>query len=328
MGVADAAGVRMAPAGGSGSSEGGREGGYEGAAERFADRARRFSLGAVPPPALILLGIVSLQAGAGLAKDLFDRLPPSAIVLMRLLTSAVVLCVLGRRALRGALRKHSRGDMAVAAGFGLTLALMNFSIYQSMARIPLGIAVTIEFLGPLVVAIAASRRLLDLLWAVLAFGGVIMLARGGGDVTLPGVAFGLLAGACWAAYIVLSAITGRRFAGSTGLALASVVGAVAIMPVGVAAGGTSLLDPGLLLFGVGVGLLSSVIPYSLELEALRRVPARVFGILMSLEPAVAALMGLIILGEVLDVREWAAIGCVIVACAGATRTAPPAPPEG
>jgi threonine/homoserine efflux transporter RhtA len=305
----------MMPAGAPGSSDGDAEGG----AERFARRARRLSLGALPPPALILLGIVSLQAGAGLAKHLFDRMPPSAIVLMRLLTSAVVLCVLGRRALRGVLGGRSRGDLAVAAGFGLTLALMNFSIYQSMARIPLGIAVTIEFLGPLAVAIAASRRLLDLLWAVLAFGGVVMLARGG-DVTPAGVAFGLLAGACWAAYIVLSAITGRRFSGSTGLALASVVGTVAIMPVGVAAGGTSLLDPGLLMFGVGVGLLSSVIPYSLELEALRRVPARVFGILMSLEPAVAALMGLIILGEVLDVREWAAIGCVIVACAGATRT--------
>jgi inner membrane transporter RhtA len=321
MGVADTGEVRVVLVETSGSYEG---------ADRFAHWARRLSLGAMPPPALILVGIVSVQSGAGLAKHLFDQLPPNAIVLMRLLTSAVVLCVLGRRALRGVLREHSRGDLAVAAGFGLTLALMNFSIYQSMARIPLGIAVTVEFLGPLVVAIAASRRLLDLLWAVLAFGGVVMLARGGGDVTMPGVAFGLLAGACWATYIVLSAITGRRFSGSTGLALASVVGTVAILPVGVTAGGTSLLNPALLLFGVGVGLLSSVIPYSLELEALRRVPARVFGILMSLEPAVAALIGLIILGEVLDVREWAAIGCVILACAGATRMAgrPPTPPDG
>jgi inner membrane transporter RhtA len=305
---------------------------FEGAGG-FAYRARRLSLGAVPPPALILLGIVSVQVGAGLAKHLFDRLPPSAIVFMRLLTSAVVLCVIGRRALRGVLAEHSRGDLLVAVGFGLTLALMNFSIYQSMARIPLGVAVTIEFLGPLVVAIVASRRALDLLWALLAFGGVVMLARGGDDVTLPGVAFGLLAGACWAAYILLSAITGRRFAGSTGLALASVVGTVAIMPVGLAAGGADLLDPALLVFGGCVGLLSSLIPYSLELEALRRMPAQVFGILMSLEPAVAALIGLIVLGEVLDAREWAAIGCVILACAGATQTArrppaPPTPPDG
>jgi threonine/homoserine efflux transporter RhtA len=304
-------------------------GAYDGSSGGFFRRAKAFSLGAVPPPALILLGIVSVQTGAGLAKHLFDRMPPSAIVLMRLLTSAVVLCVLGRRALRRVLRDHSRRDLALAAGFGLTLAIMNFSIYQSMARIPLGIAVTVEFLGPLVVSIAASRRLLDLVWAVLALGGVVMLARGGGDVTLPGVAFGLLAGAGWASYILLSAATGRRFAGSTGLALASVVGTVAILPVGVAAGGATLLDPGLVLLGVGVGLLSSVIPYSLELEALRRVPTRVFGILMSLEPAVAALIGLVVLGEVLDLREWAAIGCVIVACAGATRSQrdPPAAPD-
>ncbi|HEY7488380.1 MAG TPA: EamA family transporter [Streptosporangiaceae bacterium] len=304
-------------------------GSYGGAARGFGRRVRLLSLGAVPPPALILLGIVSVQVGAGLAKNLFDRLPPSAVVLMRLLTSAVVLCFLGRRALRGVLRDHSRRDLAVAATFGLTLALMNFSIYQSMQRIPLGIAVTIEFLGPLVVSIAASRRLLDLVWAVLAFGGVVMLARGGGDVTLPGVAFGLLAGACWAAYIVLSAATGRRFSGSTGLALASVVGTVAILPVGVAAGGSALLSPELLLLGAGVGLLSSVIPYSLELEALRKVPPRIFGILMSLEPAVAALVGLVVLGEVLDVREWAAIGCVILACVGATRSQqdPPHAPE-
>jgi threonine/homoserine efflux transporter RhtA len=295
----------------------------------FARRASVLSLGAVPPPALILLGIVSVQVGAGLAKHLFDRMPPSAVVLMRLLTSAVVLCLLSRRALRGVLRGSSRRDLAVAAAFGLTLALMNFSIYQSMARIPLGIAVTIEFLGPLGIAIAASRRLLDLVWAVLAFGGVVMLARSGGDVTLTGVAFGLLAGACWATYIVLSVATGQRFAGSTGLALASVVGTAAILPVGITSGGGTLLSPELLAIGAGVGLLSSVIPYSLELEALRKVPPRIFGILMSLEPAVAALAGLVILGEILGVQEWAAIGCVILACVGATRSQKqsPAAPE-
>jgi inner membrane transporter RhtA len=288
----------------------------------FARRVNVLSLGAVPPPALILLGIVSVQVGAGLAKHLFDRMPPSAVVLMRLLTSAVVLCLVARRVLLGVLRDSSRRDLAVAAAFGLTLALMNFSIYQSMARIPLGIAVTIEFLGPLVIAIAASRRLLDLVWAVLAFGGVVMLARGGGDVTPAGVAFGLLAGACWATYIVLSAATGRRFSGSTGLALASVVGTAAILPVGVASGGGTLLSPELLAIGAGVGVLSSLIPYSLEIEALRKMPPRVFGIMMSLEPAVAALAGLVILGEVLDAREWAAIGCVMLACVGATRPAP------
>jgi inner membrane transporter RhtA len=287
------------------------------------------SFGSVPPPALILLGIVSVQVGAGLAKHLFDRLPPDAVVLMRLATSAVVLGIATRTALRSSLRDHSWRSLGVAAGFGLTLALMNFSIYQSFSRIPLGIAVTIEFLGPLGIAIVASRRRIDLLWAALAFTGVLMLARGDGDVDLVGIAFGLLAGACWAGYIMLSTATGRRFAGSTGLALASIIGTVAMLPAGIAAGGSALLDPELVAIGAGVGLLSSVIPYSLELEALRRVPARVFGILMSLEPAVAALVGLVVLGELLSVREWAAIGCVIVACVGSTRgrREPPHAPE-
>jgi inner membrane transporter RhtA len=292
--------------------------------------SRKLSLGSVPPPALILLGIISLQVGAGMAKHLFDRLPPSAVVTMRLLTSAIVLGFLSRKALRTVLRDHSRSSLAIAAGFGLALALMNFSIYQSFSRIPLGVAVTIEFLGPLLVSIVASRRPRDALWVVLAGAGVVLLARGGSGALDPvGIAFALLAGACWAGYIVLTAATGRRFPGSTGLALASVVGTVAILPLGVASAGSALLDPRLVLIGLGVGLLSSVIPYSLELEALRRMPARVFGILMSLEPAVAALVGVALLGEILTARQWVAICCVIVACAGATRSRkePPEAPE-
>ncbi|GAA2452613.1 EamA family transporter [Actinomadura vinacea] len=304
--------------------------GSYGRAGGLPERVRVLSLGALPPPALILLGILSLQIGAGLAKHMFDRMPPSAMVLMRLLTSAIVLGFLARKALRGVLRDHSRKSLAIAACFGLSLALMNFSIYQSFMRIPLGMAVTIEFLGPLLVSIVASRRPRDVVWAVLAGAGVVMLARGGGEVDMAGIGFALLAGAGWAAYILLSAATGQRFAGSTGLALASVVGTFAIMPMGVTAGGTALLDPQLLALGIGVGLLSSVIPYSLELEALRRMPARVFGILMSLEPAVAALVGVMLLGEILTARQWVAIGCVIIACAGATLGPgrPPPAPEG
>ncbi|MCO5973717.1 EamA family transporter [Actinoallomurus soli] len=303
-------------------------GSYDGTA-RSRPAGLRLSLGSVPPPALILLGIVSVQVGAGLAKNLFGRISPDAIVMLRLATSAIVLSVMARSALRDLRRLHSRRDLMVAVLFGLTLAGMNFSFYQAMARIPLGVAVTIEFLGPLTVSIVASRRRLDLLWAALALGGVAMLARGEGGVPLAGVVFGLLAAVGWAAYILLSGATGKRFSGSTGLAIASVVGAIAIMPVGIATGGSRLLDPEILLIGLGVGLLSSVIPYSLELEALRRVPARVFGILMSLEPAVAALVGLVFLGEVLMWREWLAIGCVIAACVGATRfqDSPPEAPE-
>ncbi|MEU5880698.1 EamA family transporter [Spirillospora sp. NPDC047279] len=294
----------------------------------FSRRTRRLSFGAVPPPALILLGILSVQVGAGMAKHLFDRIPPDGVVLLRLATSAIVLGFLSRKVLRTVLRDHSRRDLAVAAGFGLTLALMNYSIYQSFSRIPLGVAVTIEFLGPLAVAVAASRRVRDALWALLAGGGVVLLARGG-DVDPVGIAFALLAGVCWAGYILFSAATGRSFAGSSGLAVASIVGTFAIMPVGVASSGSALLSPELLIIGLGVGLLSSVIPYSLELEALRRMPARVFGILMSLEPAVAALVGVLLLGEILSWRQWLAIGCVVVACVGATRgqEEPPGAPE-
>lgn len=304
-------------------------GGAYGWQGRLSRRARLLSLGAVPPPALVLLGVVSVQVGAGLAKHLFGLVPPTAVVLLRLVTSAIVLGVMARGALRTVLRAQTRGDLAIAAGFGLTLAVMNLAIYQSFARIPLGVAVTIEFLGPLVITIVASRRLLDLLWAGLAFTGVLLLARGDGHVDLLGVGFALLAGACWAGYILFSAATGKRFSGSTGLALASIVASVAILPVGVASGGSTLLRPEILAVGLGVGLLSSVIPYTLELEALRRMPARVFGILMSLEPAVAALVGLVVLGEILSAREWAAIGCVMIACVGATRSQkePPEAPE-
>jgi inner membrane transporter RhtA len=221
----------------------------------------------------------------------------------------------------------------VVAGFGVTLAVMNYSIYQSFARIPLGISVTVEFLGPLGVAVASSRRLLDLLWVGLAGTGVALLAHGGTAATghgdaAAGIAFALLAGLSWAAYILLSRATGQRFPGSTGLAIAMLVSAVVITPVGVAAGGKALLRPGILAAGLGIGLLSSIIPYSLELEALRRIPPRVFGIWMSLEPAVAALVGLLLLGQALAAREWLAIGCVMLACAGAARGArEPAAPE-
>jgi inner membrane transporter RhtA len=278
-------------------------------------------LDTVPAPGLVLLGIISVQVGAGLAKTLFDVLPPSAVVTLRLATSAVVLVMLTRRGLRSRISQWSRDDLAIAGAFGVVLATMNVAIYESFARIPLGIAVTIEFLGPLGVAVAFSRRRLDFVWVLLAGAGVLLLTRGdAGSINAAGVGFALLAAAAWAAYILLSAATGRRFPGSSGLALASVAGTLLVVPLGVATGGADLLRPEYLVIGAGIGLLSSVIPYTLELEALRRLPTKVFGILMSLEPAVAALVGFVLLGEVLDAREWAAIGCVVAACLGVTRS--------
>lgn len=273
-------------------------------------------LDSMPPVWLILIGIVSVQTGAGVAKNLFDALPPAAVVWLRLLTSAVVLVVLARPVLRA----RSRTDWMVVIGYGVALAGMNFLIYQAFARIPLGIAVTIEYLGPLAIAILGSRRRVDLLWAGLAGLGVAALGVEFGSLDPLGVLFAVLAAVAWAGYILLSAATGQRFSGATGVAIGSVVGVIVLAPAGIAEGGAALLDWRLLLFGLAVGVLSSVVPYTLELNALRRIPPRVFGVLMSLQPAAAALVGLVLLGELLTVWQWLAVACVIVASAGSTRT--------
>jgi inner membrane transporter RhtA len=199
---------------------------------------------------------------------------------------------------------------------------MNFSFYAAIDRIPLGAAVTCEFLGPLAVAVWGSRRPLDMLWIVVATGGILLLAApSGSGLNAPGVILALVAGGCWAAYILLNVRVGRAFSGGTGLALAMVVAAVLVLPVGLAQGGSDLLRPEIFAAGLVVALLSSLVPYSLELEALRRMPAHTFGVLMSLEPAAAAIAGLILLDQVLKANEWAGMALVIVASAGATRFA-------
>ncbi|HEX6878098.1 MAG TPA: EamA family transporter [Nocardioidaceae bacterium] len=275
----------------------------------------------VPAVWLVLAGIISVQVGAAIAKDLFHLVPPTAMVWLRLVTSAVMFAAIARPRLGG----RSASDWRVALGFGVSLMTMNWAIYQSFARIPLGIAVTIEFLGPLTVAVVGSRRARDLVWVGLAGVGVALLGIEPGELTVAGVLFALLAGAAWAAYILLSASTGRRWPGISGLAVASVVGAVVLAPPAVLdAGGTDLLDPKVLVLGVAVGLLSSVIPYSFELRALRHIPPRVFGVLMSLEPAAAALAAMVLLGEFLTALQWTALACVVVASVGATRSTGPA----
>jgi inner membrane transporter RhtA len=238
-------------------------------------------------------------------------------VLLRVLLAAVVLGALWRPSVRG----HGRREIWLAAAFGATLAAMNLSFYESLDRIPLGVAVTCEFVGPLGVAVAGSRRRLDLVWVALAAGGILLLAApGGSGVNAPGVILALVAGCFWAAYILLSARVGQVFPGGDGLALAMVVASLLLIPPGVIDGGSGLLDPGVLAAGLGVAVMSSVVPYSLELEALRRLSAAVFGVLMSLEPAAAAIAGLIVLGQVLGANEWAGMGLVIVASVGATRS--------
>ena len=282
-------------------------------ASRLSDRLR-----GAPPTALVLFPIVSVQLGAAVAKSLFDSLGPGGTVFLRIAFAALVLFLLVRPKLGG----HDRAGYLVAGLFGLVLAGMNFSIYLAFDRIPLGVAVTLEFVGPLGVAVAGSRRVLDLLWVVLAAAGILLLAPlgvlGGMDLDPVGVAFALLAGCLWACYILLSASTGSAFPGGTGLVIALCVGTLVLFPFGIAGAGYALLDPKLLLAGFGVAMLSSAIPYSLELEALRKLPARVFGVLMSLDPAVAALAGLVVLGERLEMRAVAAVLFVTIASAGAS----------
>lgn len=270
----------------------------------------------IPAVWLVVAGIVSVQVGAAIAKGLFDLVPPTAMVWLRLITSAVILLLVARPRLTG----HSGRDWLIALGFGVSLLVMNWAIYQSFARIPLGIAVTIEFLGPLTVAVIGSRRLTDLIWVALAGMGVALLGLSRATLTLAGVGFALLAALGWAFYILLSAQTGRRWPGISGIAIASMVGAIVLAPPAIVEAGSQMLNPTILALGFAIGLLSSVIPYSFELIALRRIPPRVFSILMSLEPAAAALAAMILLGEFLSLGQWLAMGCVVVASIGATRT--------
>ncbi len=268
------------------------------------------------PVVLVLVGVASVQLGAGIAKSLFDEVSPTTVVWLRLATSALVLLAVARPRLRG----RARADLLVVLGYGASLGLMNWSIYQSFQRIPLGIAVTIEFIGPLTLAVLGSRRARDLVWVGLAAAGVVLLGAEPADLDVVGVLYALAAGAMWAAYILGAGAAGRRYDGLDGLALGSLVAVVLLTPLlltdDAAAG---LADPRVLLLGAAVGLLSSVVPYSCELVALRTISPAVFGILMSLEPAAAALAGLAVVGESLSLVQWLAIACVIAASIGATR---------
>jgi inner membrane transporter RhtA len=272
----------------------------------------------IPPTLLVICGVASVQFGAAFAKTLFDEVGPGGTVFLRVLFAAVVLAVLFRPALAG----RSSRDWRLIVAFGLSLVAMNLSFYEALDRIPLGIAVTIEFVGPLGVAVAGSRRALDFVWVVLAAAGILLLSDfGSADLDGLGVALALLAGGFWAAYILLAARVGREYPGGQGLALAMGAGALMLAPVGVADGGGELLVPGVLALAFAVAILSSAIPYTLEMEALRRMPAGVFGVLMSLEPAMAALAGFIVLDEGLATRELVAIVLVVAASAGAARGA-------
>ena len=268
---------------------------------------------------LVMGGVASVQIGSAVATTLFDEIGPAGTVFLRTLFAALVLLAIWRPA-AGSLRGTALRDVAL---FGLVLAGMNLCFYTALERLPLGIAVTFEFTGPLAVAIAASRRPLDAIWVGIAAAGILLLAPGIGDgLDGVGVIFALLAGAFWGAYILLSARVGRGPTGTGGLAIAMGLAALVMVPAGVIDGGTGLLEPELIAVGAAVAMLSSAIPYTLELHALRRLAEGTFGVLLSMEPAVAALVGLVFLDQDLLGREIVAIALVVTASAGALSTAP------
>jgi len=277
----------------------------------------------VPPIVLVIGAATSIQFGAAFAATIFDDIGAAGVSALRLAFAAIVLLAIWRPRPSA----HTREALRTALLFGVVLGFMNLTFYEAIGRIPLGIAVTLEFLGPLGVAVVGSRHRLDVLWVVFAAVGVVLLAdpSGEGSLDLLGVVFALLAALFWAAYIVIGQRAAGHFTGGTGLAIAMGVAAIVPLGPGIASGGADLLHPAFLGVGLAVALMSSVVPYSLETEALRRMPRNVFGVLMSLEPAVAAVAGFLVLGQGLGLREIAAIGLVTTASAGATRSAPPPP---
>lgn len=273
---------------------------------------------ALAPVALVVSAGISVQFGSAVAVMLMPRAGAAGVVTLRLAAAALVLLALCRPKVRG----YARADWGTVVAFGVAMAGMNGLFYQAVDRIPLGTAVTLEVLGPLALSVLASRRLVNLVWAGLALAGVALLSGGGGFGSLDvlGAAFALGAGACWAVYILFSARTGRRFPQADGLALAMAVAAVLSLPLGAMQSGSKLLVPSTIGLGVAVALLSSVLPYTLELLALRRLPASTFAVLMSLEPAIAATAGFLVLHQSLSATDALAIALVIGASVGAVRS--------
>jgi inner membrane transporter RhtA len=277
---------------------------------------------ALLPVGVLIIAMVSFQLGATIAKQLIPAVGASGATALRLALSALMLAAVWRPWRMRPNRRELRSIIA----YGLAMGWMNFFFYQSLRTLPLGIAVALEFAGPLAVAMLASRRPVDFLWIALAALGLLaLLPLGLGSKPLApvGVVYSLAAGLCWALYIIFGQKAGAVHGGQTA-ALGTLVGAVVIVPIAVSQAGVRLLSPSLLPAALAVALLSSALPYSLEMFALTRLPTRTFGVLMSLDPALGALAGLCLLGEQLTLLQWAAIGSIILASAGSAATSTPA----
>ncbi|WP_316831015.1 DMT family transporter [Pedobacter aquatilis] len=271
----------------------------------------------IPPVPAVLLSIISVQGGAAIAKTIFPVLGAAATSSLRIVLSAVILVIYNRPNLKNL----NAAQWKLVALYGITLGFMNMIFYMAIERIPLGLGVTLEFIGPLVLALFGSKKALDVIWVVLAAAGIALIAPWSSKgIDLIGVLLALLAGVFWATYIVIGGRISKIMDGGKAVTIGMLFASAVIIPFALASGILDNMKPGFLLSGLGLALLSSAIPFTLEMNALRKMPAKTFSILMSLEPAAAALSGLIFLHEYLTVYEWMAVALVIIASAGATIT--------
>ncbi|MGH8251782.1 MAG: EamA family transporter [Steroidobacteraceae bacterium] len=273
---------------------------------------------ALEPVVVILIAAFSVQGGAAIAKGIFPLIGVAGTAAIRIVLSAIILLAV----FRPPVHRLTAAQWRAVLPYGITIGVMNLLFYQALARIPLGLAVALEFVGPLAVAIAGSRRALDVVWVALAVAGIALIAPFQADAAIDpvGVIFALLTGACWAAYIVLGGRVSRRLDTGAAVTIGMMIAALTITPYAIAVGGFEKFSLHLLVPCVAMAVLSSALPYALEMKALRLLPGRTFSILMSLEPAIAALCGLALLGEHLTRAQWAAVALVVVASAGAAST--------
>lgn len=270
--------------------------------------------------AILLAAMLFIQTGASLAKQLFPFTGAAGAAALRLFFASLILLAV----VRPWKKQLNRASISNIVYYGASMGFMNLTIYCALERIPLGIAVALEFTGPLAVALLASRKAHDFLWVLLAIAGIILILPAYDTQTAldpVGIIYALLAGLCWALYIVFGQRAGAQESSSIVTALGMTVAAAIVIPIGIADAGTKLLNYSIFPIAIGIAILSSALPYYLEMKALKALPAKTFGIFMSVEPAIAALSGLVILGEYLTFNQWLAIACVITASTGSAASA-------